>query len=82
MIKLLEFLWSGCFHNWETIKEQGRFETYNISYPDGGKHLYKEQYTQYDLEVIFSMIFKDDFTLIDHLGLTQNISVWNDKSDI
>ena len=42
----------------------------------------KEQYTQYDLEVIFSMIFKDDFTLIDHLGLTQNISVWNDKSDI
>ena len=42
----------------------------------------KEQYTQYDLEVIFSMIFKDDFTLIDHLGLTQNISVWNDKSCI
>jgi uncharacterized OB-fold protein len=49
MIKLLEFLWSGCFHNWETIKEQGRVETYNISYPDGGKRSYKEQYTQYTL---------------------------------
>ena len=42
----------------------------------------KEQYTQYDLEVIFSMIFKDNFTLINHLGLTQNVSVWNDTSDI
>lgn len=49
MIKLLEFLWSGCFHNWETIKEQGRVETYNISYPDGSKRSYEERYTQYTL---------------------------------
>ena len=49
MIKLLEFLWSGCFHNWEIIKERGRFEKYNISYPDGSKRSYEEQYTQYTL---------------------------------
>ena len=42
----------------------------------------KEQYTQYDLEVIYSIIFKDDFILVDHLGVTQNVSVWNDNSEI
>jgi hypothetical protein len=49
MIKLLEFLWSGCFHNWETIKEEEKVKTYNISYPNGSKSSNRKEYVQYTL---------------------------------
>jgi hypothetical protein len=49
MIKLLEFLWSGCFHNWETIKEEEKIETFNMSYLDGGERTTRKVYPVYIL---------------------------------
>lgn len=49
MIKLLEFLWSGCFHNWETIKEKKMVKTSNMSYQYGGKTSNTKEYTEYTL---------------------------------
>jgi hypothetical protein len=49
MIKLLEFLWSGCFHNRETIKEDEKVKTYNISYTNGSKSSNRKEYVQYTL---------------------------------
>jgi hypothetical protein len=44
----------------------------------------KDKYSNIDLEVIFSKIFKYDFELIDNdnLGITQNIAVWNEINNI
>ena len=42
----------------------------------------REQYTQHDLEVIFSTAFNENIDLVDNLGVTQNISVWNEISNI
>jgi len=42
----------------------------------------KNKYENMDLEVIFSTIFKDDFTFTNNLGVTQNIAVWNEINSI
>lgn len=42
----------------------------------------KEKYFGLDLEVIFSKVFKNDFSFVDELGITQNIAVWNEINDI
>jgi hypothetical protein len=42
----------------------------------------KEKYEKYDLEVIFSSIFKEDFTQILNLGVTENIAVWKQINNI
>jgi hypothetical protein len=42
----------------------------------------KNKYVNMDLEVIFSTIFKHDFTLTNNLGVTQNIAVWNEINSI
>jgi hypothetical protein len=42
----------------------------------------KEKYIKYDLEVIFSKIFKDEFSQILNLGVTENIAVWKQINNI
>lgn len=42
----------------------------------------KEKYFNYDLEVIFGIIFKKNMTLLNELGITQRIACWNEISDI
>ena len=41
-----------------------------------------EKYKYYDLEVIFPLEFNYDFKDVDELGLTSNIAVWKDNSNI
>lgn len=45
MKKLFEFLWSGCFHEWDTIKEQDMVE--NLTYQSGKST--RSEYTKYTL---------------------------------
>lgn len=42
----------------------------------------KDKYFGLDLEVIFSKIFKTDFSFVDELGITQNIAVWKQEDNI
>ena len=42
----------------------------------------KEKYLSYDLEVIIPKLLNYEFTKIDKLGITQNISVWKETSSI
>lgn len=44
-MKLLEFLWSGCFHEWETIEEK-KME-HHVIYNSGKET--KTDYTKYTL---------------------------------
>ena len=48
MLKLLEFLWSGCFHNWETIKEQDMFVS-GCEFRNGKEYETRHTYTEYVL---------------------------------
>jgi hypothetical protein len=47
-----------------------------------GVFFQKEKYFNYDLEVIFGIVFKKNMTLLNELGITQRISCWNEISDI
>lgn len=49
MIKLLEFLWSGCFHEWETITVKEMVSTTNQLYMSGKEYETKKEYVQYTL---------------------------------
>jgi len=41
-----------------------------------------QKYKGFDIEVIFSEIFKNDFKLINNLGIKENIAVWNQVKNI
>lgn len=49
MIRLLQFLWSGCFHEWETIKERNMTSTHNLTYASGKEVKDETNYTEYTL---------------------------------
>jgi len=49
MIRLLQFLWSGCFHEWETIKERSMTSTHNLTYASGKELTDEKNYTEYTL---------------------------------
>ena len=49
MIKLLQFLWSGCFHEWETIKERDMKSTRSLTYLSGKELTDENNYIEYTL---------------------------------
>lgn len=49
MMKLLEFLFIGCWHQWETINEKEMVKTQTQSLTNGKENTYKKEYTQYTL---------------------------------
>lgn len=48
MKRLLEFLLTGCFHNWETIKEED-WSTEGVTFYKGKEYPIKETFTKYTL---------------------------------
>ena len=60
------------------------FKTYTnyITIIDNCIRFYLDNSKGHDLEVILPKILKYNFKLVDKLGITQNIAVWKDLSDI